>query len=156
LVSRSSASSAGGASCTCASRRDARALGLLALEHRGRGPRALVLDPVEHAVERLHEPDDVLGVGLRHVGALAGRGEVDPLHDVDQLLQRREAAAQHEAVDQHGAEDARDEHERLAAADDVVPRQARGRDRRRAGGDDQQGVDREDLGGERRLAHLGV
>ena len=34
--------------------------------------------------------------------------------DVDELVQRREAAAQHDAVDEHGAEDAGDEHERLA------------------------------------------
>jgi len=135
--------------------RQARALGLLALEHRCRGPGALVLQAPEHPVERLHEAHHVVGVGIGQLRACARAGEVDALHDVDQPIQRREAPAQDHAVDEHRAEDARDDHERLAAPRDVLERQARSHDRRQPRGGDEQGVDREDLGRERRLAHLG-
>jgi len=91
----------------------------------------------------------------RHRRAQTRAGEVDSLHDLDEPLERCEATAQHEAVDEHGAEDAGGEHGGLALSDDVVDRDAGGGDAGERRRRDEQRVDGEDLGGERRLAHLG-
>ena len=73
-------------------------------------------------------------VGQR--GAAAAAAEVDALHGVDELLQRREAPAQEPAVDEHHGQQRGDEHEEALALDERVGVQA---GRRRDRGEDRRG-----------------
>ncbi len=111
--------------------RDARALALLAAQHGA--PRSAARSSSRRASMRLKPARrrlDVLGVGrrARRRAGRARRGRRAPC--VDQLLQRREAAAQHDALTSTVAEDAPRRARAPGAADDVVERQARGDDRR--------------------------
>jgi hypothetical protein len=64
-------------------------LGLLGAHGAARAVAALVLQPVEHLVERLGQLAHVLG-RRPDVQARAGRERVDRVHDPDQALQRCE------------------------------------------------------------------
>jgi len=138
--------------------REPGALRLLGAQHGAGAGGALVLEAVEHAVERVAKPHHVLRVGGHRDRADARGGEVDALHRREQLLQGREAAAEHEAVDEHRREDRGDQDEELPALGElgeVEPRcDARGQD----GGSDEGRVDREDLvvEGPPAHAHLGT
>jgi hypothetical protein len=112
---------------------DARALGLPRLEDRARGARALHLEALEHPVVGLAQPRDLLHLAGRRGHRGAARGEVDRLHRGDELLERREPAAQDEAVGEHGGEDGDDEQAEAPAVRDRVGVEVHGDGRREHG-----------------------
>jgi hypothetical protein len=99
------------------------------------------------------QPRDLLDIGDRQRRPRPAAGEVDALHRLDHLLERREAAAQQPAVDEHHREQRDDEHEEALALDDGLGVQA-GDDRGgEHGGRHEQRVDGQNLRQEGRMLH---
>jgi hypothetical protein len=128
--------------------RDARALGLLGLEDRAGGARALGVDALEHPVERLAQARDLLHLAALGRRGRAPAGEVDGLHRGDELLERREAPAQHQAVDEDGREQRAGEQREAPPVGHRAGVEVHHERRREDGRGDQHRVDGEDLGQE--------
>ena len=133
--------------------RDPCALALLGLEDGARRPGALGLEAREHPVVGLAQPRDLLDLRPRGRHGRAARGEVDGLHRGDELLERGEAAAQDDAVGEHGREHGGDEQPEAAVVGDRVRIQVDGDGGREHRRGDQQRVDGEDLREEGRTLH---
>ena len=98
---------------SCSSRAIRRRSLLLRVERAARAVAALVLEPVEHLVERVAQLGDLGRLAL-DLDPLAGRERVDAAHQRGQPLERAEHAPQREQVDRQHERDAEREHGHLA------------------------------------------
>ena len=133
--------------------RDPGALLLLGADDGAAALEALLLDAGEHAVEGGGQALDVARGVRVGGGALAGRQQVDALHRLDEVLERLEAVAQQQRVDQHGGDDG-DADQQVALqrceAGRLVGGEHRGDERRHG---DEHRVDGQNLGQKRAGAH---
>jgi len=133
--------------------RDALALALLGANRRTARVPALLLEALEHPVERQPKALDLARVGVLHAYAPAGVGQVGLLHRVDHLREGSEAAAQQERVAEKRREQRGDEHDHLATVGDLPDVQVHGDRRHEHGSGDQQEVHGEHLSEQRAPAH---
>ena len=130
--------------------REAAALLLLGAHDERPAAAPLILDAPEQPAERGREPVDLLDrvalLGCLEVGGLGG---VDRLNAVDQLLEWREAPAQHHDVDRQDEHDRRRKQQELPALALHAQVEARRRARREQGRDDEQHIDCHNLACER-------